>query len=70
MGERPPSIIATDLSRETAKYREAHNKANESNQNLHRAMVAHVGNLKTLSQPLSQLQLNMPSVKMPDSKTS
>ncbi|XP_044752950.1 tyrosine-protein phosphatase non-receptor type 23 isoform X2 [Coccinella septempunctata] len=66
VGERPPSIIATDLSREAAKYKEAHNKANESNQNLHRAMVAHVGNLKTLSQPLNQLQMSMPSVKMPD----
>ncbi|XP_045472120.1 tyrosine-protein phosphatase non-receptor type 23 isoform X2 [Harmonia axyridis] len=66
VGERPPSIIATDLSREGAKYREAHNKANEANQNLHRAMVAHVGNLKTLSQPLAQLQQTMPSVKLPD----
>ncbi|KAK9888812.1 hypothetical protein WA026_001035 [Henosepilachna vigintioctopunctata] len=66
MGERPPSIIATDLSREAAKYREAHNKANDSNQTLHKAMVTHVANLKNLSQPLTQLQQQIPSVKIPD----
>ncbi|KAL3280960.1 hypothetical protein HHI36_004185 [Cryptolaemus montrouzieri] len=66
VGERPPSIIATDLAREAAKYREAHTKANDSNQALHKAMVTHVSNLKTLSQPLTKLQHQIPSVKIPD----
>lgn len=68
MGKRPPSIIATDLAREASKYKEAHNKASESNQTLHRAMITHVANLKVLAQPLSQLQHQIPSVELPDSK--
>ncbi|XP_017769323.1 PREDICTED: tyrosine-protein phosphatase non-receptor type 23 [Nicrophorus vespilloides] len=66
MGKRPPSIIATDLSREFSKYQEAHNKASESNQNLHRAMITHVANLKILGQPLNQLRMQIPSLQLPD----
>lgn len=66
MGKRPPSIIATDLARESAKYKEAHTKANDSNQTLHRAMMAHVANLKILQQPLRQLQQQLPSVELPN----
>ncbi|XP_044266202.1 tyrosine-protein phosphatase non-receptor type 23 [Tribolium madens] len=66
MGKRPPSIIATDLAREAAKYREAHNKANDSNQNLHKAMMTHVANLKILAQPLGDLQKQIPSVELPN----
>ncbi|CAG9825233.1 unnamed protein product [Phaedon cochleariae] len=66
MGKRPSSIIATDLSREAAKYREAHSKANDSNQALHRAMTAHVANLKVLQQPLKQLQQQLPFVELPN----
>jgi tyrosine-protein phosphatase non-receptor type 23 len=66
MGKRPPSIIATDLAREAAKYREAHNKANDSNQNLHKAMMTHVANLKILAQPLMELQKQIPSVDLPN----
>lgn len=68
MGKRPPSIIATDLAREAAKYREAHAKANDSNQTLHRAMTAHVANLKILSQPLKELQQQLPSIDLKDRK--
>lgn len=68
MGARPPSIIATDLARETAKYREAHTKANESNQTLHRAMMAHIANLKILQQPLRQLHQQLPSIELPNGK--
>lgn len=68
MGKRPPSIIATDLAREAAKYREAHTKASESNQTLHRAMMAHVANLKVLQQPLVKLKDQIPSVELADSK--
>ncbi|KAJ8960856.1 hypothetical protein NQ318_020154, partial [Aromia moschata] len=66
MGKRPPSIIATDLAREAAKYREAHTKANDSNQTLHRAMTAHIANLKILQQPLRQLQHQLPSIELPN----
>lgn len=66
MGKRPPSIIATDLAREATKYKEAQTKANDSNQTLHRAMMAHVANLKILQQPLRQLQQQLPSVELPN----
>ncbi|XP_056643679.1 tyrosine-protein phosphatase non-receptor type 23 [Diorhabda sublineata] len=66
IGKRPPSILATDLTREAAKYREAHTKASDSNQTLHRAMTAHVANLKILQQPLKQLQLQLPFVELPN----
>ncbi|KAJ8972454.1 hypothetical protein NQ317_017454 [Molorchus minor] len=66
MGKRPPSIVATDLAREAAKYREAHTKANDSNQTLHRAMTAHIANLKILQQPLRSLQHQLPFVQLPN----
>ncbi|XP_033207497.1 tyrosine-protein phosphatase non-receptor type 23 isoform X2 [Belonocnema kinseyi] len=63
MGKRPPSIVATDLTREAKKYEEAHAKASESNQALHRAMNLHLNNLRILSQPLSSLMAHIPSPK-------
>lgn len=68
MGARPPGIIATDLTRETAKYREAHNKANESNQNLHRAVTTHVANLEILCMPLAQLQHQIPGLELSNNR--
>lgn len=68
MGKRPPSIIATDLSREAAKYKEAHTKAHDSNQTLQKAMTAHIVNLTILQQPLRQLQQQLPSVELPNRK--
>ncbi|XP_008551441.1 tyrosine-protein phosphatase non-receptor type 23 [Microplitis demolitor] len=62
MGKRPPSIVATDLTREAKKYDEAHAKASESNQALHRAMSLHLNNLQKLSQPLDQLMASIPSI--------
>lgn len=61
VGKRPPSIVATDLTREAKKYEEAHNKASESNQALHKAITMHVKNLKILSQPLADLMAQIPS---------
>lgn len=58
---RPPSIAATELTREAGKYKEAHAKAGESNQTLHRAMALHVSNLRTLSKPLQDLAQQLPS---------
>ncbi|XP_011310093.1 tyrosine-protein phosphatase non-receptor type 23 isoform X2 [Fopius arisanus] len=63
MGKRPPSIVATDLTREAKKYEEAHTKASESNQALHRAMALHLNNLQALCQPLSDLSSSIPTVK-------
>ena len=62
MGKRPPSIVATDLKREANKYQEAHAKASESNQTLHKAMALHVGNLEVMSRPLDALQKIIPSL--------
>ncbi|XP_030747813.1 tyrosine-protein phosphatase non-receptor type 23 [Sitophilus oryzae] len=66
MGKRPPSIITTDLARESYKYKEAHNKANESNQTLKKAMMTHMENLKILQTPIRELQQRLPSVELPD----
>lgn len=66
MGKRAPSIIATDLSREYQKYMEAHNKASESNQNLHKAMTTHITNLKVLSMPLGEIQQQIPAIELPN----
>ncbi|XP_065163635.1 LOW QUALITY PROTEIN: tyrosine-protein phosphatase non-receptor type 23 [Atheta coriaria] len=66
MGKRPPSIIATDLARESAKYQEAHGKASESNMNLHKAMTTHAANIKLLAQPLNQLVQIVPTLNLPD----
>ncbi|XP_046426773.1 tyrosine-protein phosphatase non-receptor type 23 isoform X1 [Neodiprion fabricii] len=63
LGKRPPSIVATDLTREANKYQEAHAKASESNQALHRAMTLHVNNLRILAQPLADLMAHVPSPK-------
>lgn len=62
VGKRPPSIAATDLTREANKYQEAHAKASESNQTLHKAMVLHIANLQLLSLPLKELESQIPSV--------
>ncbi|KAF5269203.1 hypothetical protein FQR65_LT02504 [Abscondita terminalis] len=67
MGKRPPSIISTDLTREYTKYQEAHSKACESNQNLHKAMTTHSANLKVLCLPLSELKRQIPSIEFPNS---
>ncbi|XP_076632683.1 tyrosine-protein phosphatase non-receptor type protein myopic isoform X1 [Colletes latitarsis] len=61
VGKRPPSIVATDLTREAKKYEEAHNKASESNHALHKAITMHVKNLKVLAQPLAELIAHVPS---------
>ncbi|KDR21340.1 Tyrosine-protein phosphatase non-receptor type 23 [Zootermopsis nevadensis] len=69
MGKRPPSIVATDLTREGNKYQEAHAKASESNQTLHKAMTLHISNLKVLSLPLDELQKQIPSLSDLDSSS-
>ncbi|KAK6622648.1 hypothetical protein RUM43_008490 [Polyplax serrata] len=62
LGKRPPTIAATDLTREAKKYQEAHAKASESNQTLHKAMLMHISNLKLLSLPLKELISHIPTI--------
>ena len=63
MGPRPPSIVATDLTREANKYMEAHKKAAESNETLHKAMTQHIENLRVLQQPLNEIASNLPNLE-------
>lgn len=63
------SMPLNDLNRESAKYREALSKANESNEALHRAMSAHISNLKILCQPLPEVDKQIPKVTLPDPTT-
>lgn len=60
------SMPINDLNREASKYREALNKASESNEALHRAMSAHVANLKVLAQPLAAVDKHLPKVLLSD----
>ncbi|XP_017793028.1 PREDICTED: tyrosine-protein phosphatase non-receptor type 23 [Habropoda laboriosa] len=69
VGKRPPSIVATDLTREAKKYEEAHNKASESNHALRKAITMLVKNLKILSQPLADLMAHIPSPKQNTEKS-
>ena len=62
MGQRPPSIVATDMTREANKYMEAHKKAADSNETLHRAMSQHIENLRVLQRPISELQSQLPTL--------
>ncbi|KAL0274013.1 UNVERIFIED_CONTAM: hypothetical protein PYX00_006557 [Menopon gallinae] len=62
VGKRPPTIAATDLTREAKRYQEAHSKASESNQTLHKAMVMHVANMELLSLPPKELINRIPPV--------
>lgn len=62
MGSRPPSIVATDLTREANKYLLVHNKAAESNKTLHTAMTQHIANLRVMELPPNELMKQIPSV--------
>lgn len=62
MGSRPPSIVATDLTREANKYLLVHNKAAESNKTLHTAMTQHIANLRVMELPPTELMKQIPSV--------
>lgn len=68
MGQRPCSMITADLAREASKYKEAHNKAKDSNETLSKAVMAHLENLKILQRPIRELQQRLPSVELPNRK--
>lgn len=62
--KRPPSMILKELSLEAGRYADAHAKAAESNMLLHKAINSHLGNLRTLSLPLSEIQTQLPSLQV------
>jgi len=64
IGKRPPSIAATDLTREANKYQDAHQKASESNQTLNKAMKLHITNLSLLLLPIGELEQKIPQVQL------
>lgn len=66
-GKRPPSMILKELSLEAGRYSEAHAKAADSNMLLHKAINSHLGNLRTLSLPLSEIQAQLPSIQILES---
>ena len=66
-GKRPPSMILKELSLEASRYSEAHAKAADSNMLLHKAINSHLGNLRTLSLPLSEIQAQLPSIQILES---
>ena len=66
-GKRPPSMILKELSLEAGRYSEAHAKAADSNMLLHKAINSHLGNLRTLSLPLTEIQAQLPSIQVMES---
>lgn len=65
--KRPPSMILKELSLEAGRFIEAHAKATDSNTLLHKAINSHLGNLRTLSLPLSEIQGQLPSIRVLES---
>jgi len=63
-GKRPPSMILKELSLEASRYADAHAKAADSNMLLHKAINSHLGNLRILSLPLSEIQTQLPSLQV------
>ncbi len=57
-----------DLKKEFSKYKEGHAKASRSNQELHKAMEAHIENIRSLAGPLEDLTALLPSSKDSESK--
>ena len=57
-----------DLKKEFNKYQEGHAKASRSNQELHKAMKAHINNIRAIAGPLEELQAMLPSSRDAESK--
>jgi len=61
MGPRPPSIVATDMTREAKKYQEANEKATQSTEKLNVAVKGYIANLRLLSAGLEELAKVIPA---------
>ncbi|KAK4036584.1 hypothetical protein OUZ56_028630 [Daphnia magna] len=66
-GKRPPSMILKELSLEAGRFAEAHAKAADSNNLLHKAINSHLGNLRMLSLPLSEIEVQLPNIRVLES---
>ncbi|XP_057379338.1 tyrosine-protein phosphatase non-receptor type 23-like [Daphnia carinata] len=66
-GKRPPSMILKELSLEAGRFAEAHGKAADSNNLLHKAINSHLGNLRMLNLPLSEIEAQLPNIRVLES---
>ncbi|XP_050527636.1 tyrosine-protein phosphatase non-receptor type 23 [Daktulosphaira vitifoliae] len=66
VGQPYNSIVITELKREANKYEEAHNKAEESNETLHKALDMHINNLNLMNISLVELEKHLPPMCTPD----
>ncbi|XP_071792026.1 tyrosine-protein phosphatase non-receptor type 23-like isoform X2 [Asterias amurensis] len=63
-GKQPSSSkVMTEIQHEFGKYKEGHSKASKSNEELHKAMEVHIGNIRVLAGPLEEIQAALPSLK-------
>lgn len=52
-----------EIKKECSKFEEGHKKGNQSNIDLHKAMNAHITNLKLLAGPLEDIKNYLPSLE-------
>ena len=60
-GKRPPMKIINQIQKDSELYKSGHVRGSQSNKDLHKAMNAHVANLKLLSGPIKDLQNSLPN---------
>jgi len=60
--------MLASMAKDCDHYEEGHKKGSQSNSDLHKAMNAHIANLKLLSGPLDELQRALPSRSAEKSK--
>ncbi|XP_036357587.1 tyrosine-protein phosphatase non-receptor type 23 isoform X2 [Octopus sinensis] len=68
-GKRPPMTILNQIQKDCELYESGHARGSKSNKDLHKAMNAHVANLKLISGPLEDIQNSLPnydSIKNPE----
>ncbi|XP_050426495.1 tyrosine-protein phosphatase non-receptor type 23-like [Adelges cooleyi] len=66
VGQPYNSIVICELTREAAKYEEAHMKAEESNETLHIALEMHTNNFKLMNLSLEELEKHLPPMCCPN----
>lgn len=60
-GKRPPMTILNQIQKDCELYESGHARGSKSNKDLHKAMNAHVANLKLISGPLEDIQNSLPN---------
>ncbi|KAK3591678.1 hypothetical protein CHS0354_040598 [Potamilus streckersoni] len=61
-GKRTRNLVLSEIEKECGMFEEGHKKGSQSNNDLHKAMNAHINNLRLLSGPLDDLQKALPSL--------